>query len=167
VISNRRRLRDAFSGRPRLIGPISRRFSDCRRLAHVVRIVSCEGETTNRAAPSKRLAQAYAKENSMRRILLVSACLGALVFGGASAALANGPHHGPPTARGGYGNFHSNSPYGGWYTKYRGSYGPQCVPGRVAAYPVYPSYGVPSYGQIAPQLGFGVAGRNFSFWLQR
>jgi hypothetical protein len=40
----------------------------------------------------------------------------------------------------------------------------------VAAYPVYPAY--PAYPATAfgfnyPQLGFGVAGRNFSFWLQR
>lgn len=113
----------------------------------------------------------------MRRILSVSVCLGALVFGGAATALAHGPQNGSPYARGGYAGFggygntpyggYGNSPYGGWHTNYRGSYGSHCAPGRVAAYPAYPAYGVPAYGPAYPQLGFGAAGRNFSFWLQR
>lgn len=103
----------------------------------------------------------------MRRLFLVSACLGILAVGGASTALAAGPHrgHGPPVVRHGY------PPRGGsWHTGYRG-HQPHCLPGRrVAAYPVYPAY--PAYPATAfgfnyPQLGFGVAGRNFSFWLQR
>ncbi|MEX0979060.1 MAG: hypothetical protein WDZ48_09425 [Pirellulales bacterium] len=105
----------------------------------------------------------------MRRILLVSACLGVLVFSGTATALAYGPQHRPPAARGGFGGYggHGHSPYGGWHTQYRGSYGQHCVPRRVAAYPAYPGYGVPAYGSAYPQLGFGAAGRNFSFWLQR
>jgi hypothetical protein len=92
-----------------------------------------------------------------------------LVFGGAATALAHGPQYRPQAARGGFGGYggYGNAPYGGWYTKYRGSYGPQCVPGRVAAYPAYPAYAAPAYGLGYPQLGFGVAGRNFSFFLQR
>jgi hypothetical protein len=92
---------------------------------------------------------------------MVSACLGVLFIAGTSTALARGPHHRPPAVRHGY----DHGPRGGsWQSGYRGGYQPYCAPRRrVAAYPVYPA---PVYG-VSPQLGFGLAGRNFSFWLQR
>jgi len=96
----------------------------------------------------------------MRRILMVSACLGVLACAGATTALARGPQHRPPAVR--YGNAHHGVPRYNAY--YRGGHGPYCAPRRRAvAYPVYTAPVYTSY----PQLGFGIAGRNFSFWLQR
>ena len=98
----------------------------------------------------------------MRRILLISACLGVLVFAGATTALARAPHHRPPAVHYGHGH-HGVS----WYAGYRGGHGPYYAPHRrVAAYPVYPLYGAPVYTPY-PQLGFGFGGRNFSFWVHR
>jgi hypothetical protein len=100
----------------------------------------------------------------MRRLLVISVCLTVLALGGARTALAKGPHHGhgPPVVRHGY-------PHrgGSWHTGYRG-YTPYChTRPHVAAYPAYPVYPRPGFGYGYPQLGFGIAGRNFSFWLQQ
>jgi hypothetical protein len=109
----------------------------------------------------------------MRRLLLVSACLTVLALGGATTALANGPHHGygPPVARYGYphrGGSWGGGWGGGWNSGYRGGYAPYCHSGRrVAAYPAYPAYPAAPFGYRSPQLGFGIAGRNFSFFLQQ
>lgn len=103
----------------------------------------------------------------MRRSLMILACLGVLVFAGAGTALARGPHQGPPVFNHGHGHGHGaySAP---WNTGYRGGQQAYCAPGRrVAAYPAYPVYSAPAYGLAYPQLGFGVAGRNFSFWLTR
>lgn len=102
----------------------------------------------------------------MRRKLTVLACLAVLVFASAPA-LARGPHHGGghyrgPAPRHGY---HGGGWNGGWND--RGFCGtpprPYCPPKPcVTAYPAYaPAY--PAY----PQFGFGIAGRNFSFWAQQ
>ncbi len=99
----------------------------------------------------------------MRRILLISACLGVLVFAGATTAQARAPHYRPPAVHYGHGH-HGVARYN---TYYRGGHGPYCAPrGRVAAYPAYSRYGAPVYSPYR-QSGFGIAGRNFSFWLQR
>lgn len=101
----------------------------------------------------------------MRRQLTVLACLGVLVFAGAGTALAAGPHYGPrhrpPVARHGY---YGRSAYRApWNTGFRGDY---CAPRRrVAAYPAYPVY--PQAYVPRSQLGFGLAGRNFSFFYQQ
>ncbi len=101
----------------------------------------------------------------MRRILLVSACLGILVFAGAGTALARGPYHRPPAVHHGHHYGHGRGSYAAlWQSGYRGGYRPYCAPHRRVA--AYPAYRGPVYGAY-PQLGFGVAGRNFSFWLQR
>jgi hypothetical protein len=97
----------------------------------------------------------------MRRILLVSACLGILFFAGTGTALARGPNHRPPAVHHG----HDRGPHGGlWQSGYRGVYQPYCAPRRRVA--AFPAYSAPIYG-VYPQLGFGVAGPNFSFWVQR
>jgi hypothetical protein len=102
----------------------------------------------------------------MRRSLTILACLGVLAFAGASTALARGPHHSPPPRRAvysyGYGAYRAP-----WNAGYRGGYGSYCGRPRTVAYPVYPAYAGPVYGPAYPQVGFGVAGRNFSFWLQQ
>ncbi len=93
----------------------------------------------------------------MRRILLTLVGL-AMVLGMGGTALAGGPH--------GHGHHHHGY-YGrpGYYGYYRPFYSPPVVVARpvVPAYP-YP-YPVPAYGYpYQPNLGFGVAGRNFSFF---
>ncbi|MEX0678484.1 MAG: hypothetical protein WD063_15495 [Pirellulales bacterium] len=103
----------------------------------------------------------------MRRGLVVLACLGVLVFAGAGTALARGPHHRPPGVHHdhgyGYGHGYRGAP---WYTGYHSSFGAHCAPRpRVVVYPAYPVY-EPVYTPYS-QLGFGIAGRNFSFWLQQ
>lgn len=106
----------------------------------------------------------------MRRILLISACLGVLVFAGATTALARGPHHRPPAVH--YGHGHHGYGHGhhgvSWYnTYYHGGHGPYWASHRrVVAYPAYPLYGAPIHTPY-PQLGFGIGGRNFSFWVHR
>lgn len=107
----------------------------------------------------------------MRRVLTVLACTGVLVFAGAGTALARGPHHGPPVH---YGYVPQRA---AWNAGYRGGFGPHCGPPRTfAAYPAYPGYsgypgypvyGGPVYGSSYPQLGFGISGRNFSFFVAR
>ena len=101
----------------------------------------------------------------MRRILLISACLGILVVAGTGAALASGPYYRPAAVHHGHHYSHGRGPYVAlWQSGYRGGYQPYYAPRRrVAAYPVYRA---PVYG-VYPQQGFGFAGRNFSFWVQR
>jgi hypothetical protein len=117
----------------------------------------------------KRAARtAFAREFAMRRILLVTACLGILFFAGTTTALAKGPHHGG-YARHGHGHHHRHGD-GRWSAGYRGGYGRHCGPRGVAyypAYPAYPAYAAPYYGSGYSNFGFGVAGRNFSLWLQQ
>lgn len=97
----------------------------------------------------------------MRRLLLVSACLGILVFAGVNTALARGPYHRPPHARR---DFYRPPYRGDWWGGYRGPYRPYCRPyRRYAAYPVYPR----PYYRPYPASGFAVGGRNFSLWFQR
>jgi hypothetical protein len=100
----------------------------------------------------------------MRRSLTVLACLGVLIFAGVSTALAHGPQRGPAYSRTQYG-------YGGyrapWNAGYRGGHGSYCGPRHAVGYPVYPTYAAPIYGPAYPQTGFGIAGRNFSFWYQQ
>jgi hypothetical protein len=97
----------------------------------------------------------------MRRALTILTCLGILVFAGVSTALARGPYNGPP--RGPAYGYNRGAYRAPWNAGYRGSY---CVPRRtVAAYPAYPAYAGPVYAPTYPQVGFGIAGRNFSFWL--
>ncbi|HEX5446547.1 MAG TPA: hypothetical protein VFW87_22200 [Pirellulales bacterium] len=116
----------------------------------------------------------------MRRVWLVAMCLSVLAVGGATTALAHGPHHGfSPQARYGYGNYYRGGfggfggygfggyGYGGGYNVgYRGGCGPGRGFAAYPAYPVYPSYPVAGYG-YTPQLGFGVAGRNFSLFFRQ
>lgn len=108
----------------------------------------------------------------MRRVLLLGVvCLGMLV-GGAGSALAGGPHGGHGHHGHGYGHGHGHGHgYGGYpggvgfYSYYRPYYRPMVVAPPVYPYPyacapAYPAY--PAYA--APSLGFGVGGRNFSFF---
>jgi hypothetical protein len=110
----------------------------------------------------------------MRRILLVSVCLGVLVFSGTTAALAKGPHHHGYARHGHAHHRHGDGPrwsgYRGGYGGYGGygGHGGYCGPRGVAYYPAYPGYGAPySYGPGYSNWGLGVAGRNFSFWVQQ
>ena len=102
----------------------------------------------------------------MRRVIAIAACLTVLMFAGASTALAGGPHHG------GWGRGHGHHRHGHHGPRVNSFYrapivSPYCgIRPRVAAYPVCP---VPAYPVIPtyPQLGFGIGGRNFSFWFQQ
>ena len=101
----------------------------------------------------------------MRRVWAILVCTGILAFAGAGTAQAHGPQWGP---RGFYGY---GPPRAAWNVGYRGGFGGPCgAPRAVVAYPGYPAYpvyGGPVYGPAYPQLGFGVAGRNFSFFVGR
>lgn len=110
----------------------------------------------------------------MRRKITVLACLTALAFAGAGTALAGGPRHRGPQYRPpavGHGPHH-RAP---WNTGYRGGNrgpkGPYCPPPAPVCRPkvgvvAYPPYAQPVYPAY-PQVGFGIAARNFSFWLQQ
>ncbi len=107
----------------------------------------------------------------MRRIVLVMACVGALLVAGSSAAWA-GPHgnHGNHGYHGGHGH-HAN------YGNYNYGYRPYASGYRYGARYIapYPAYGVapyaaapyPAYGYGPQQYGFSYASPGFSLFQGR
>ncbi len=100
----------------------------------------------------------------MRRIMLTLAGVGMFVLCSGQIAQAHGPgHHGHGYGpRPGYGNYHGG-PRGYYGSYYRGGYGGGYGYGHGWCGPHYAA--VP-YGYAYPAPGFGVATRNFSFFVQ-
>ena len=96
----------------------------------------------------------------MRRVMLTLVGLGMLVFCGSQAAMAGGWNgHGHHGYQGRPAPVYRNNYWRGYPTHYRGGYGRGyggCAPGYAAA----------PYGYAYPAPSFGVATRNFSFFLQ-
>jgi hypothetical protein len=95
-------------------------------------------------------------------MMLTLVGLGMILVGGSQTALAHGWGHHGYHARYAPGVY--NRSY--WGPRYPAYYGGGFVGGYSACGPGYAGYGAVPYGYAYPQPGLGVAGRNFSFWLQ-